>query len=69
MADPALLDAPELYFNAATLDRSVAVRTTDWVAVAQPGLHRPTPGTSTGFVVPVLADRVAQCSPPRSSRS
>lgn len=36
VADPALLQAPELFFNAARLDRSVAVRTADWVALARP---------------------------------
>lgn len=38
LADPALLDAPELYFNAARLDRSLAVRTADWAALARPRL-------------------------------
>lgn len=38
IAAPALLGAPELYFNAARLDRSLAVRTADWAALAQPRL-------------------------------
>jgi Ala-tRNA(Pro) deacylase len=36
VADPALLDAPELYFNAARLDRSVALATDDYVRLAAP---------------------------------
>ena len=38
IADPALLQAPELFFNAARLDRSVAVRTADWTTLARPRL-------------------------------
>ncbi|WP_233512644.1 YbaK/EbsC family protein [Micromonospora deserti] len=38
VADPTLLQAPELFFNAARLDRSVAVRTADWIALARPQL-------------------------------
>lgn len=38
IADPTLLDAPELYFNAARLDRSIAVRPADWAALARPRL-------------------------------
>jgi Ala-tRNA(Pro) deacylase len=36
IADPALLDQPELYFNAARLDRSVALATDDYVRLAEP---------------------------------
>lgn len=36
VADPALLDVPELYFNAARLDRSVALATEDYVRMAAP---------------------------------
>lgn len=36
IADPALLQAPELYFNAARLDRSIALTTDDYVRLAQP---------------------------------
>jgi Ala-tRNA(Pro) deacylase len=38
VADPALLRAPELYFNAARLDRSVALATEDYVRLASPRL-------------------------------
>lgn len=38
IADPALLEAPQLFFNAARLDRSLAIRTTDWVNFARPRL-------------------------------
>jgi Ala-tRNA(Pro) deacylase len=40
VVDPTLLDAPELYFNAARLDRSVALVTEDYVRVAQPRVER-----------------------------
>ncbi|MFI6734100.1 YbaK/prolyl-tRNA synthetase associated domain-containing protein [Nonomuraea sp. NPDC050451] len=36
IADPTLLDQPELYFNAARLDRSVALATDDYVRLAEP---------------------------------
>ncbi|MFD0687394.1 YbaK/prolyl-tRNA synthetase associated domain-containing protein [Actinomadura fibrosa] len=36
IADPALLRAPELYFNAARLDRSVALHTDDYRRIAAP---------------------------------
>ncbi|MFI7126857.1 YbaK/prolyl-tRNA synthetase associated domain-containing protein [Nonomuraea sp. NPDC050153] len=38
VADPSLLDQPELYFNAARLDRSVALATDDYVRLAEPKL-------------------------------
>jgi Ala-tRNA(Pro) deacylase len=36
IADPALLAAPELFFNAARLDRSMALATDDYVRLAGP---------------------------------
>ncbi|MFC6886852.1 MULTISPECIES: YbaK/EbsC family protein [Actinomadura] len=36
IADPALLRAPELFFNAARLDRSIALATDDYVRLADP---------------------------------
>ncbi|MEV0534378.1 YbaK/EbsC family protein [Kitasatospora sp. NPDC050463] len=36
LADPALFDEPELYFNAARLDRSVAIRSADYRRLARP---------------------------------
>jgi Ala-tRNA(Pro) deacylase len=36
IADPALLAAPELFFNAARLDRSVALPTEDYLRLAAP---------------------------------
>ncbi|MDX3106376.1 YbaK/prolyl-tRNA synthetase associated domain-containing protein [Nonomuraea angiospora] len=36
IADPTLLDQPELYFNAARLDRSLALATDDYVRLAEP---------------------------------
>lgn len=38
IADPSLLSAPELYFNAARLDRSVALDTEDYRRLAGPRL-------------------------------
>ncbi|WP_028924550.1 YbaK/EbsC family protein [Pseudonocardia acaciae] len=40
IVDPSLLDAPELYFNAARLDRSMALNTEDYVRVAAPRVER-----------------------------
>ncbi|WP_399123469.1 YbaK/EbsC family protein [Streptomyces sp. N2A] len=36
VVDPALLEQPEIYFNAARLDRSLALVTEDYVAIAEP---------------------------------
>lgn len=38
IADPALSDVPELYFNAGRLDRSVALATEDYLRIAGPKL-------------------------------
>jgi Ala-tRNA(Pro) deacylase len=40
IVDPTLLENDEIYFNAARLDRSLALRTRDYVALAQPRLER-----------------------------
>ena len=40
IVDPALLNNDELYFNAARLDRSMALKTRDYLALAQPHLER-----------------------------
>jgi Ala-tRNA(Pro) deacylase len=40
IADPTLLENEELYFNAARLDRSMALRTQDYVATAKPRIER-----------------------------
>jgi Ala-tRNA(Pro) deacylase len=39
VADPALLTHPEIYFNAARLDRSLALNTEDYVRLADPKVH------------------------------
>ncbi|PZS08165.1 MAG: hypothetical protein DLM55_09340 [Acidimicrobiales bacterium] len=36
MVDPGLLEASEIFFNAGRLDRSIALRTVDYVALAGP---------------------------------
>jgi Ala-tRNA(Pro) deacylase len=40
VVDPAVLATDELYFNAARLDRSMALRTSDYAAVARPRVER-----------------------------
>jgi Ala-tRNA(Pro) deacylase len=40
IVDPSLLENDEIYFNAARLDRSMVLKTKDYVAVANPGLRR-----------------------------
>jgi Ala-tRNA(Pro) deacylase len=44
IADPALLDVPELFFNAARLDRSIALATDDYVRLAEPRIAPVTTG-------------------------
>jgi Ala-tRNA(Pro) deacylase len=40
IADPSLLALPELYFNAARLDRSIALATSDYVRLADPRVEQ-----------------------------
>jgi Ala-tRNA(Pro) deacylase len=40
IVDPSLLENDELYFNAARLDRSMAIKSSDYAAVARPRLER-----------------------------
>lgn len=40
IADPSLLEHDDLYFNAARLDRSMALRTRDYVELAHPRIER-----------------------------
>src|SRR5262249_62187739 len=50
VVDPSLLASEELYFNAARLDRSMVLKTSDYTALAKPRLERiaevrgPSPG-------------------------
>jgi Ala-tRNA(Pro) deacylase len=40
IVDPSLLENDEIYFNAARLDRSMALRTRDYIALAKPRVER-----------------------------
>ena len=40
IVDPALMELETIYFNAGRLDRSVALRTTDYLRIAKPRLGR-----------------------------
>lgn len=40
IADPLLLEHAEIFFNAARLDRSIALRTADYLTLAKPRLER-----------------------------
>ncbi|GAA3994587.1 hypothetical protein GCM10022247_12900 [Allokutzneria multivorans] len=40
IVDPALVEQEELYFNAARLDRSIALSTNDYVAITRPRVER-----------------------------
>ncbi|HLO28030.1 MAG TPA: YbaK/EbsC family protein [Anaerolineales bacterium] len=40
IVDPSLLENAEIFFNAARLDRSLALNTSDYVALSQPRLER-----------------------------
>jgi len=44
IVDPTLLENDEIYFNAARLDRSMALKTSDYIAIAKPRLGRLVPG-------------------------
>ena len=46
LVDPSLLENDEIYFNAARLDRSMVLRTSDYIAVAKPRLGHIAKGTS-----------------------
>lgn len=46
IVDPALLDRSEIFFNAGRLDRSIALSTDDYVALAKPRLERLAAGES-----------------------
>ncbi|MET0134705.1 MAG: YbaK/EbsC family protein [Kibdelosporangium sp.] len=47
IVDPALTEHSELFFNAARLDRSIALATSDYLALAEPRLEHIAEGTST----------------------
>jgi Ala-tRNA(Pro) deacylase len=54
IVDPSLLENDELYFNAARLDRSVVLKTRDYLALAKPRIEgiverRRSSGTTSGF--------------------
>jgi Ala-tRNA(Pro) deacylase len=40
IADPAIFDAPDMYFNAGRLDRSIVIQTADYRRIAQPRVER-----------------------------
>jgi Ala-tRNA(Pro) deacylase len=40
MVDPSVGEADELFFNAARLDRSLALKTQDYFAIAKPRFER-----------------------------
>lgn len=46
IVDPSLLENDELYFNAARLDRSMVLKTEDYVTIAEPRLGRIAEGSS-----------------------
>lgn len=52
VVDPSLLENDELYFNAARLDRSMALKTSDYVALTKPRLARIAEGRDTSPGVP-----------------
>ena len=47
VVDPSLLENEEIYFNAARLDRSMALKTRDYITVAKPRLGRIVEGRGT----------------------
>jgi Ala-tRNA(Pro) deacylase len=49
VVDPSLLANDELYFNAARLDRSMVLKTSDYTALAKPRLERIVETRETGL--------------------
>ncbi len=47
VVDPALLENDEIFFNAARLDRSMALKTSDYLALAKPRTERIAEGRNT----------------------
>jgi len=47
IVDPALLENDEIYFNAARLDRSMALKTSDYKALSKPRIERIVVSTET----------------------
>ena len=47
LVDPSLLESDELYFNAARLDRSMVLKTRDYVTLVKPRLERIAEGRGT----------------------
>ena len=45
--DPSLLENGEIYFNAARLDRSMVLKTSDYIVVAKPRFERIAEGGGT----------------------
>ena len=52
IADPALLEHDELFFNAARLDRSLALKTSDYIRLARPRLAPIAARTAEAGAVP-----------------
>lgn len=59
VVDPSLLENEEIYFNAARLDRSIALKTRDYVTVAKPRLGRIVEGRDTPREGVLSPDRTA----------
>lgn len=59
VVDPSLLENEEIYFNAARLDRSMALKTRDYVMVAKPRLGRIVEGRGTPREGVLSPDRTA----------
>ncbi len=57
VVDPSLLENDEIFFNAARLDRSMVLKTSDYVAVAKPRLGRIAEGRATSPESPIALDR------------
>src|SRR5262245_60590379 len=57
IVDPSLLEHDELYFNAARLDRSLALSTSDYVALAAPRIERIAVSRGSSPEVPVRASK------------
>jgi len=60
IVDPSLLEHVELYFNAARLDRSLALSTSDYIALAGPRIERIAASRGSSPDVPARVSREDQ---------
>ena len=66
IVDPALLEHDELYFNTARLDRSLALSTSDYVALARPRIEGIAASRGSSPDVPAVSQERISCTDRKS---